>query len=407
MSISAARRLIVVCQEVPYPARHGGQTETWTRLAAWRALGISIHVVFWSTRVQDAQRAVEALHDLGCGVTALPRRRTVASLFQTAVPPLAYSMRPAPVWYGSLVAELRKFGADGIVLENWPGVLTAFALARELRLPVLYRSQNLETEYWREVFGAARGVGRLRLGFTAARIERLERALRAAASLVLDISTDDARGAEAAGMRGPSMVLPPVWRSDTRGQEALHALPEVDVVFGGSLWPPHHVEGVRWLLTAVLPLLRQMHPPGVAVRIVGARPSAELRSLAVNCGAELLADVADFRREILKGRVLVNPVQRSSGINMKMLDLVTSGRPVVSTPAGVRGLSSRVRDLVVTADEPASFAKAIAAALRLDGSGGRPSPVEVVAAEYGVEAQRRALEEVFAAPLREVGQLNL
>lgn len=394
-----SRRLVVVCQDTPFPALSGGRLEMWTRLRAWRQLGAELHVVFWTLGRDEAKLATEALLGMGCSVSALHRERSLWSLIQRRLPPLAYSMRPRRSSYDTLRKRVEGFAPDAIVLEGWPGVLTAWRLATELSCPILYRSQNVEGAYWTDIVAASSPLERVRLGFTARRIERLERAVRRAASVVLDISADDSADAESAGMRGRSRVLPPLWEASSERSEAEPSrVADADVVFGGSLWPPHHVEGIRWLILEVLPLVRARAGRRVTVRVVGSRPTADVLRLTDANDVECLADVAEFRSELLRGKVLVNPVRRSSGVNMKMLELLTSGRPVVSTTAGVRGLSERVRRGVVVADDADEFASAILRQLESARVAHDSGSHEAIREEYGVSAQRRFLgdDELWA-----------
>lgn len=389
-------RLVLVCQDTPFPVRHGGQMDMWSRLEAWSALGARLHVIYWTLDEATGAPAVNALTALGCEVTALTRTRSVRSVVQSRVPPLAYSMRPIGDRYQTLVRQLEGFAPQAILLENWPGVLTAWSLATDLSLPLIYRSQNVETAYWREIAAAAHGIARFRYSITARRIGRLERAIRMGASLVLDISSDDAHDADGAGMLGRSIVLPPLWSNWADGSPKHHlgGSQNADVVFAGSLWPPHHVEGIHWLVKKVLPHLRTALGRPLIARIVGSRPTDHVRRIAMEAGVECRTDVEDFQSEVLQARVLVNPVQRSSGINMKMLDFLTSGRPVVSTSAGVRGLTRHVRELVTVADEPKVFATAILNAL-LEAQGPTPLALHALVRDaYGVGPQEQFLREL-------------
>ena len=42
-----------------------------------------------------------------------------------------------------------------------------------------------------------------------------------------------------------------------------------------------------------------------------------------------------------RARVVVNPLQQGSGVNLKMIEALASGRPVVATPAGDPGAAGR------------------------------------------------------------------
>jgi glycosyltransferase involved in cell wall biosynthesis len=79
---------------------------------------------------------------------------------------------------------------------------------------------------------------------------------------------------------------------------------------------------------------------------------------------ELFGIVGDELKEALLGvaAVALNPMLAGSGTNMKMLDYLAAGVPVISTPVGVRGLDlDHERDLRVVA--PSEFAAALRAAL--------------------------------------------
>jgi len=106
--------------------------------------------------------------------------------------------------------------------------------------------------------------------------------------------------------------------------------------------------------------------------------------------------VADDLKEALLrvAAVALNPMLVGSGTNMKMLDYLAAGVPVVSTPVGVRGLDlDHERDLRVV--EPAEFAAAIRATLS-----DPDSVVDARAREVRREIEQRFDWTAVAAPLR-------
>ena len=54
----------------------------------------------------------------------------------------------------------------------------------------------------------------------------------------------------------------------------------------------------------------------------------------------------------------MNPLQRGSGVNLKMIEALASGRPVVATPVAVRGLPGDVRTHFAVCSTPEAFAQA-------------------------------------------------
>jgi len=77
----------------------------------------------------------------------------------------------------------------------------------------------------------------------------------------------------------------------------------------------------------------------------------------------LLANPPDSGAVLGNGRVLINPILSGSGVNIKSIEMLLVGAPVVTTSIGVRGLPEKVRAQYKVADTPADFAAHIIAAL--------------------------------------------
>jgi polysaccharide biosynthesis protein PslH len=105
--------------------------------------------------------------------------------------------------------------------------------------------------------------------------------------------------------------------------------------------------------------------PGFRLLIAGSDPGPRLRDQVRSLpGVALQADPADAIATYRSGRVAVNPARFGSGVSMKLLDMLASGRPVVSTTRGLTGFGDTVSPHVAVADEPAAFASALLAAHR-------------------------------------------
>jgi glycosyltransferase involved in cell wall biosynthesis len=115
-------------------------------------------------------------------------------------------------------------------------------------------------------------------------------------------------------------------------------------------------------------------------------------------GAELHADVPDPTVLLRQAHVAVNPAVSGSGVNIKLVDYLAAGVPVVSTRRGMTGLGlSAGRDLMV-ADEPKAFGAAVlsliadlSAAERL-GSTGRQTALSIL----DVDASLRRMGTLLA-----------
>ena len=84
--------------------------------------------------------------------------------------------------------------------------------------------------------------------------------------------------------------------------------------------------------------------------IVAGRGTSSVEGLDTVPGVEVRGEVssaADFLREL---SVLVYPVERGSGMKVKVLEAIASGVPVVTTPVGAEGIEADEGVVVETDD---------------------------------------------------------
>lgn len=131
------------------------------------------------------------------------------------------------------------------------------------------------------------------------------------------------------------------------------------LVFSGNLGYFPNVDAAVWFAQEVLPLLRQRHS-SIEIDLVGARPAAVLRRLARSQpGVRLIGAVADMPQYLSRAAVAVVPMRAGSGQQMKILEAMGCGTPVVATSLAAAGLDAVAgRDLLV-ADDARGFADAV------------------------------------------------
>ena len=131
------------------------------------------------------------------------------------------------------------------------------------------------------------------------------------------------------------------------------------LVFSGNLGYFPNVDAAIWFTHEVLPLLRAKRSH-VEINLVGARPAASLHRLAQNhLGVRLTGPVANMASALSRAAIAVVPMRAGSGQQIKILEAMSCGTPVVATSAAAAGLEAVPgRDLLVADDAPA-FAEAI------------------------------------------------
>lgn len=264
--------------------------------------------------------------------------------------------------------------ADLVVLAE-PYLHPALAAA-DIDLPFVYDAFNVEAELKRSVIPRS-AVGLRVLG----RIEELERDVCRAAAVITACSEHDANTlADSVGRsRRDAVVVPngtatagvappdPAERARRQQRwlrrfaaESRVAIPAtVMALFMGSWHPPNLAAAEE--IVAVAPECRD------TTFVLGGRHSDALAGRALPPNVALTGMVTMSAKDALLGiaGVALNPVRFGSGTNLKILEYLANGVPVVTTPFGARGIDvvddehlivddDLVRGLARVRDDPAA-----------------------------------------------------
>ena len=130
------------------------------------------------------------------------------------------------------------------------------------------------------------------------------------------------------------------------------------LVVSGKMSYHANVTMVLHLVEAIMPLVWARNP-GVKLWIVGKDPGKEILSLAENPVITVTGTVDDIRPYLQTATVAVTPTCYGAGSQLKVLEAMACGTPVVSSSRAVSALDAQPgRDLLV-ADEPGEFANHI------------------------------------------------
>jgi hypothetical protein len=177
----------------------------------------------------------------------------------------------------------------------------------------------------------------------AARVDRLVDNLRSRADLVVS-----AQGFAGTRPVPNSVPIPDVLRH--RGSVPTTGRSAPRVVMVGNMGYGPNVEGARWFVASVLPLVRAQLPD-IEVQLVG--PGSE------RFGQFGVGYIEDLDAVLGGADVVVAPIRHGSGTRIKILDAWAHGRPVVSTSVGADGLGAVDGDHLLIADDASSFAAAV------------------------------------------------
>lgn len=289
-------------------------------------------------------------HSLVNSLLALPsRRKPLQSVYS---------------WKPQLVAHLNgQSPYDVVHVEHLRGSRYGLHLRHHTQLPVVWDSVDCITHLFRQAASQSKNVtGRLRSWLDLERTAWYEGWLLDKFHHVLVTSPVDREALLNLKHNGsqpaPISVL-------GNGVDVDHFSPNPSVerepatlVISGKMSYHANVTMTLHLVREIMPAVWQQRPEA-RLLIVGKDPTREIQVLAENPNITVTGTVASLPPYLQRATVAVAPITYGAGMQNKILEAMSCGTPVVTTPQAVTSLSLEPgRDLVV-ADTPESYAQAI------------------------------------------------
>ena len=362
---STRQRWIVVADSPFLPAHGGGELEHlgFLQAAVRRDLVAALVVPTDADPEQyGRQDDLRAIAELVAPAPVLfaPRRRGLVS---AATPWRPYVVGSRPPYKG-MVADLRAMAPDatGVVVFAYKSQRLGRVVANGLGLPAIVRMHNLEGRYHRALARSEGGLKGMAMRLEAARVEADERILERARwhRGIADISQADARS-RTARSRVPARHVSSFSFGALKLEAATARLPapQPTVVFVGALDVATNHDAIAWFAARVWPAVLAA-VPDARWQVVGRQPPSWLKQDILRTpGAELHADVRRPQDYLERAWVAVNPAVSGSGVNIKLVEYLATGVPVVSTTLGASGIGLDPGVHIEMADDPAGFARCV------------------------------------------------
>ena len=130
------------------------------------------------------------------------------------------------------------------------------------------------------------------------------------------------------------------------------------VLFVAGFAHPPNVDAARWLVTEVMPRVRE-RAPDLDLWLVGANPTAEVQALAGE-RVHVTGYVTDEQLQAFyrAARIAVVPLRFGAGVKSKVVEALRYGLPLVTTAVGAQGLEE-LDEVARVEDDPEAIAEAI------------------------------------------------
>lgn len=346
---------ILYCTTVlPSRRRTGGEIASQSFIDALRQAGHEVSVLGYR-RPDDASPlglgevlvGVRPIESEGAGL------RSVAWLLSALLSGRPYSCEKyVSAAYRSVLKECLSAASQCVVILDHAQV--AF-LASDLPsdVSVVFVAHNVEAQlYQSQVLPQRSIIRRWLLGREAELIGALETGLSERAAQTWVLTEHDARAFQEAG-GGKAVIrcdLPGLAR--TEGNFVENEICWDAGLIGTWTWGAN-AQGLQWFIDAVVPLL----PADLRVAVAGKGGEGIVNGSVANLG--FVPDAMEFMRSC---RVVCIPSVAGGGVQIKTIDAIASGRPIVATSVALRGIGDPPASVAV-GDSPERFAACIADAL--------------------------------------------
>lgn len=121
------------------------------------------------------------------------------------------------------------------------------------------------------------------------------------------------------------------------------------IVFSGNMYYFPNIEAVIWFYeNCFLSLVNKF--PDLIFKIVGRNPSSSILNLGLHPNIIVTGEVSSVLEEIQSSKISIAPMQSGSGMQIKILESLSCGVPVVATTLGKGDIKSS--ESILIADNP-------------------------------------------------------
>lgn len=139
------------------------------------------------------------------------------------------------------------------------------------------------------------------------------------------------------------------------------------LLFVGSLDYAPNLDGLGWFLDRLWPVARARFGEQISLAVVGRGTGELVASLRGIDGVEVHLNVPEVEPYYRDADACVVPIRYGGGTSIKTIEAMAAGRPLLSTPVGVRGLGLMPGEHYLRFEDADDFVEACAALIDAPG----------------------------------------
>jgi len=369
----ACMKILLLCNKSPYPAREGGPIAMNMIIEGLIRAGHSVKVLAVNSNKYNVE------------LSSIPeeyRKKTGIELVYVdlSIQPLAafrnlFSSRSYHVerfisrdLENALIRILQADKFDIVQFEMlymspYAQVVRKYSDAR-----IVLRAHNIEHLIWQRVASSTKNpVKRLYLQHLVRKLKKYECYTVRQFDGIAAITEQDAKFFRSAECRQPeagsriSIEAIPFGIDPDQFPET-NAEPEFPSLFsiGAMNWIPN-LEGICWFLEKVWPEIHRKYP-GLHYYLAGRHMPGWLSEKRLP-NVEVVGEVEDATAFMRSKAILIVPLFSGSGIRIKIIEGMATGKPIIATTVGAEGIHYTRDKNIFIADTPDEFIRCISACI--------------------------------------------
>ncbi|MFH1896586.1 MAG: glycosyltransferase family 4 protein [bacterium] len=386
---NAKRKINFISYDLPYPLTSGGKIRAYYLL---KALCQDYEATLFSYYRSESQKKYIAklTKELGLKEARLYKRRWVwhpLNLLKAAFSSLP--LLSVSYTHPQLKKDLLE--GSGIFHFEAFGPAVYLPLLKKRGASCVFGGENIEWQVYEKMVLHRGFVGPLKflMRWDVWKMRRLERQIYRLADINLGVSTHDCRYIQKVSGKEAFLVANGVDIEKLKIKKVKGRTAN-SICFGGDLIYQQNNDALRWLLEKVLPYMKERP----IINVVTLTKPKWLSNFKVN----IFDSLNIFAPEIYaRSCVFAAPIRVGGGTNIKILEAMAVGTPVVTTKNGAEPLGAKDGTHLLVTHSAQDFAKAIDKLLESRKLRDKISlnAYQFVAENYSWQAQEDKLRQIY------------
>lgn len=327
----------------PYPPYSGGQTRSFNLIKNLAKKHQVALFSFW--RPHRVQGPVGAMKKYCEKIKVFPGRPiwSAKNILRAGFSSLPFTITH---FYGDQAVS-RALKQGEYDLFHFESFYTSPYLTAVTGVPTVLGNENIEYLVYQRFKEQKKPPIKWFLSFDVAKMKRFEQKMWLKADLNLAVSDQDARVIRKVTGRQCPVIANGV-DYDFFQQFKIEKPKKFSLLFVGDFKYFTNQDAVKFLVEKIWPKIQARYPD-IILKLVGRNPRQWITNLA---SSKIIIDtgVTDIRQAYASADIFLAPMRIASGTNIKILEALAAGCPVVTTKVGAEGIKVQDRQELLIAD---------------------------------------------------------